>query len=216
MKRIFKLISSLLVILLVLSSVTLFAAAVDKSIVISSESVKADTDSSFTITLNGFGDFVGGYKFKIYIPDFMTVSSVWRDSTELVNETDYKVANNELRIIEEIGYSDSDNFEDTTVYTVNFTAGVAGTGKYTVAMLDGSYFANDSDLSKFDAVQITTAGIIDYEGALKADINTDGEVDVLDITALRKYLLGMEQNGTFSELVADVNADKKINILDIE
>lgn len=215
MKKIFKFLCVVLSVVMIFSSFTMLAATTDKSIVISSINVKANTASSITVTLNGFEDFVGGYKLKLYIPDFITVSSVWRDSTELTNELDYKIANNELRIIEDIGYADTDKFSSSTVYTVNFSAGVAQTGKYTVSMLDGSYFVNDSDLSKLDAVELTTVGIIDFEGTLKADINTDGRADAIDVTALRKYLLNIEQTGIFSELVADINADGNIDVLDI-
>jgi hypothetical protein len=215
MKKIFKFLCVVLSVVMIFSSFTMLAATTDKSIVISSINVKANTVSSLTVTLNGFEDFVGGYKLKLYIPDFITVSSVWRDSTELTNELDYKIANNELRIIEDIGYADTDKFSSSTVYTVNFSAGVAQTGKYTVSMLDGSYFVNDSDLSKLDAVELTTVGVIDFEGTLKADINTDGRADAIDVIALRKYLLDIEQTGIFSELVADINADGNIDVLDI-
>lgn len=215
MNKLIKFLCTILSVVMIFSGCILFTTAANKSIVISSVELKNNTSSSFTVILNGFESCVGVCNYRISIPDFIMVTSITRDGRELIDGTDYKVSDNVIKIIEIIGYEDTDSYASSTVYTVNFDTGISKTGKYTVTMLSNSYFANDSDLSKFDVTSITTAGVMDYKGALKADINTDGSANSTDTLLLRKYILDDELNDTFIPSIADVNADGNINAVDI-
>jgi oligoendopeptidase F len=52
------------------------------------------------------------------------------------------------------------------------------------------------------------------DGYDSGDVNLDGNVDVTDLLALKKYLLGMEVSN-FNSTTADVNGDGTINVLDL-
>ena len=70
-------------------------------------------------------------------------------------------------------------------------------GMFTITEPDGSSMASH--------VIIVPAG----------DINRDGEVDVLDLLLLRKYLVDLPIEGVFDEVAADLNGDETIDILDL-
>ena len=70
-------------------------------------------------------------------------------------------------------------------------------GMFTITEPDGSSMASH--------VIIVPAG----------DINRDGEVDVLDLLLLRKYLVDLPIEGVFDEVAANLNGDETIDILDL-
>jgi hypothetical protein len=49
---------------------------------------------------------------------------------------------------------------------------------------------------------------------IPGDVNGDGEVDILDYTALKLYIVGKPVEGFIPE-AADLNADEKINAQDL-
>ncbi len=49
----------------------------------------------------------------------------------------------------------------------------------------------------------------------QGDINGDGEIDVLDLIALKNYLLKKELLTYVAMLAADINEDGKVDILDL-
>ena len=79
---------------------------------------------------------------------------------------------------------------------------------YIPNLLDGLYGCTDENASNFD----DSAGIDDgsCEYSITGDINSDGQVNILDIVIIANMILGDK----FQEL-ADLNGDGVLNILDI-
>ena len=76
------------------------------------------------------------------------------------------------------------------------------------SLLDDLYGCTDENASNYD----DSAGIDDgsCEYSITGDINSDGQVNILDIVLIANMILGDE----FQES-ADLNADGVLNILDI-
>lgn len=47
------------------------------------------------------------------------------------------------------------------------------------------------------------------------DISGDGEIGIVDLLLLKKYILGMDSLSTRSKVIADINNDNNVNILDL-
>lgn len=215
MKRFIRFLTVLISAIMLLTNIYVFADS-DKSITISSATVAAESEAVFTITFNGFGGITGAYDLKIGLPEFVTVNSVKCNGNLLVNEFDYQVNGNTLKFIDDFGYDD-DAFGENVVFTVNFSTAKAASGVYPVSVLSGSFFLSDVDgeYNKIYVDDISTAGSINLISNVKADINGDTTADATDLIALRLYLLGKEQIGSFDEKIADINFDGKINVKDL-
>ena len=215
MKKAIRFLAVLVSAMMLFTNICVFADSA-QSIVISSTTVAADSEAVFTVTVNGFEGFSGAYDLRISLPEFVAVNSVKCNGTALVNEYDYQVNGNMLKIMDDVGYDD-DTFGSAVVFTVNFSTTKAATGVYPVSLLKGSYFLSDVDgeYTKIYVEDIGVSGSISLISNVKADINGDGTANAADLTALRINLLGKEQAGSFDEAIADINLDGKISLKDL-
>lgn len=216
MKNTIRFLSFLLSVIILLSGMTVVADE-NQSIVISSVTVASDSEAVFNITVNGFGGLTGAYDLRISLPEFVAVNSVKCNGTALTNEYDYQQVGNTLKIMDDVGYEGEITFTDSMVFSVNFSTGLAATGRYDVKILSKSFFLSDDngEYTKIFVEQLSTKGSINLISNVKADINGDSTANATDLAALKGYLLGREQVGEFNETVADINFDGKINIIDM-
>ena len=216
MKNTIRFLSFLLSVIILLSGMTVVADE-NQSIVISSVTVSSDSEAVFNVTVNGFGGLIGAYDLRISLPEFVAVNSVKCNGTALTNEYDYQQVGNTLKIMDDVGYEGEITFTDSMVFSVNFSTGLAATGRYDVKVLPKSFFLSDDngEYTKIFVEQLSTTGSINLISNVKADINGDSTANATDLAALKGYLLGREQVGEFNETVADINFDGKINIIDM-
>jgi len=216
MKKLVRLFSALLSVIMLLSSISVFADE-NQSIVISSVTVAADSEAVFNVTVNGFGGLTGAYDLRISLPEFVAVNSVKCNGTVLTNEYDYQQIGTTLKIMDDVGYEGEFTFTDSVVFSINFSTTDAATGTYDVKVLPKSFFLSDDngEYTKIYVESLSEKGSINLISNVKADINGDTTANATDLAALKGYLLGKEQIGEFNEAIADINFDGEINIIDM-
>ena len=216
MKKIIRFLGILLSVIMLLSSISVFAET-NQSIVISSVTVAADSEAVFNVTVNGFGGLTGAYDLRIGLPEFVSVNSVKCNGTVLANEFDYMQTGTTLKIMDDVGYEGEITFTDSMVFSINFSTTDAASGTYPVSILPKSFFLSDNngEYTKTYVEPLSTAGSINLISNVKADINGDLTANATDLAVLRGYLLGKTQSGEFNEAIADINFDGKVNVIDI-
>lgn len=216
MKKIIRFLGILLSVIMLLSSISVFAET-NQSIVISSATVAADSEAVFNVTVNGFGGLTGAYDLRIGLPEFVSVNSVKCNGTVLANEFDYLQTGTTLKIMDDVGYEGEITFTDSMVFSINFSTTDAASGTYPVSILPKSFFLSDNngEYTKTYIEPLSTAGSINLISNVKADINGDLTANATDLAVLRGYLLGKTQSGEFNEAIADINFDGKVNVIDI-
>lgn len=216
MKKIIRFLGILLSVIMLLSSISVFAET-NQSIVISSATVAADSEAVFNVTVNGFGGLTGAYDLRIGLPEFVSVNSVKCNGTVLANEFDYLQTGTTLKIMDDVGYEGEITFTDSMVFSINFSTTDAASGTYPVSILPKSFFLSDNngEYTKTYVEPLSTAGSINLISNVKADINGDLTANATDLAVLRGYLLGKTQSGEFNEAIADINFDGKVNVIDI-
>ena len=160
-----------------------------------------ENEADYTVVLNGcvddnvkFAMTAGGKRFYIY-------------NANIYNGDINAQANGPRRAVVEEG--------DSTVRTIS---GITDTC-YTVSALQHGTFEYKVKAVYTDGTQSIWSNI-EYvtlkEGpaVLIGDVNSDGEVNVGDLSALINYLLGYTPQG-FDEEAADINGDNEINVGDI-
>lgn len=216
MKKIIRFLGILLSVIMLLSSISVFAET-NQSILISSATVAADSEAVFNVTVNGFGGLTGAYDLRIGLPEFVSVNSVKCNGTVLANEFDYLQTGTTLKIMDDVGYEGEITFTDSMVFSINFSTTDAASGTYPVSILPKSFFLSDNngEYTKTYVEPLSTAGSINLISNVKADINGDLTANATDLAVLRGYLLGKTQSGEFNEAIADINFDGKVNVIDI-
>lgn len=221
MKRIIKLLSIMLAVVL-LCSVMVFAEEKTPTVMVDNKNAVIGEVDRIAITVENFDNLVGGYNFEIKFPEIVQITNVYLNGIKLTSlsdgGSDYNIrSGNRLVLAGTCNYGNENDLDDNTVYQVEFsTVEDAVIGEYPVEFTDNTFIVSDSadeELIYPDKVN----GIINLTQIIvdKADINESGASDATDMTILKKWLIGADYGTVFNKIAADVNDDGTLDIRDL-
>ena len=149
----------------------------------------------------------------IALPKIFTVKEVYFGEKRLSEEdNDYFTdKNNHLKILSDIDMSADGGFSWSLSLKTDENA---AEGVYAVTVGDKTQIC-DSDLNRLlGSVKNGYVRVVSSDSFILGDVNSDKNVNSVDLSALRKDLLGVKA-GNFDKNAADCHADNRIDILDL-
>jgi len=220
--KITKLLSVTLAIVLLLCNMVTFAEEKKPTVIIDSKNIVAAYTGRIALSVKNFEDFVGAFNFEVKFPEIVQIVDVYLGLDKLTSlsdgGSDYNIRNgNVLVLAGTCNYGDENDLDDNTVYYVEFNiAEDTLIGEYPIEFTEDTFIVSDSNDEEIIIPNMVNGVInVTSKPAIKADINEDVNINALDITVLRKWLIGLDYGTVFNKIAADVNEDKAVNIKDL-
>ena len=216
MKTLKKALTLLLTILTLLMSAVTAGAVNTQGVTLSLQRgvfAKAGKDMTYSIDAY-FSDnkaVSGTCMLSLDLPQIFTVKAVYFGSTRLEEDDYYHIDNNNLKIFNDFAIADGGSLKWHVTLSVSSDADEA---LYPVTVQSKTSFC-DMDYNRMTVTaENGLVRVVNRDSFKMGDINSDSEVNTLDLTTLRKFFIGAAAE-SFDAFAADIHADGAADIRDL-
>lgn len=181
--------------------------AMAQTISIEDVTLNANESANIGVKLTGGSTFIA-IGFSVELPDGFSFTGDVSNGTDSHVIKSYLISDNVMKVAVYSGKNTSFGSNDKELLRLGVKAGIKS-GTYQ-GKIKGIEFSDSSNglVTKANVVfTISVNGIL-------GDVNSDGKVDIVDVTCIVNYIMGQNQS-TFNLYAADMDGDGNVNISDV-